>query len=159
MTKVQITRNIRTVLVYFWKKFVKIKKAIVCSIISSFLFSTLSVSARHNDDYRIGPINMDNFYNYGPYCKVDEYPKFKFRQSSKLYRTDEFPVATIGCRIRKSEKQKIEFYTQESIAYFSYLRKQNKTKFRALDDRYFYLEDVTNVWFRPEYGEVIFDTK
>lgn len=134
----------------------KIKPAIIClSFLSLFIFCE-DVYAGH---YRNRSDDMDMFYNYGPYCKSDEYPKFTYKRSSKLYRTNQFPVATINCRVRKNEKEKIEFYNQEASAYFQYLLNTGKIGFRSLDGRYFYLEDVEKVWFRPEYGEIIFDIR
>lgn len=130
-------------------------------IITSTLLSLLSFSPIANArDYRSNDYDdMESFYNYGPYCEKSEYPKFTFKRSTKLYRTDQFPVATINCRIRKNETQKIDFYNQEGRAYFQYLLNSGKVEFRSLDSRYFYLDDVKKVFFRPENGEIIFDIR
>ncbi|MBC7471725.1 MAG: hypothetical protein H7196_00460 [candidate division SR1 bacterium] len=132
-------------------------KSIICVFFSLIVFVPGKyVYAHHNYN---NSDDMESFFNYGPYCKTEEYPKFTFKRSTKLYRTDQFPVATINCRVRKNETQKIDFYNREGLFYYEYLISKGKVSFKSLDGRYFCLQDVKKVWFRPEYGEIIFDIR
>lgn len=135
----------------------KITLIVISTLLSLLSFSPIANARDY--DYRGSSNDMESFYNYGPYCKEDEYPKFTYKRSTKLYRTDQFPVATINCRVKKSEKEKIEFYNQEANSYYQYLINSGRVGFRSLNGRYVYLEDVKKVYFRPEYGEIIFDIR
>jgi hypothetical protein len=137
----------------------------VCTLVNftPFKASAHDYTDYHSDSFYYRGHNRQNYTNINGNdytCDHDEYPRFSFDSRDRvrshwMYRTDQFELATLGCRISKNSTEQIAFYQNEAANYLKFLKERRITAIWSIDGQRLDPRAIKRLYFLPQNGALI----